>query len=369
MELKAALAQAQAITQAQTALFFTENLPRLVEVDPWLGKVGERLQQYCLRPGKALRPLLLAAGAALSKEIPLEKALCEPPVQQLMLAIELVHKRLLMADDVADRDERRNDAPAFHTGWEQDLAVDPKYASRSFGLRQHVARSYTEIAGILLQRLSDEAWHVGNYSPSEREKIDRLLLEFVYEKTSAGWYLLFDQNFEALDDQTSEEIFLQGLELVTGGYSFQAPLLLGAALGGQYDSLEKELTDFGAAAGVLFQLTDDVIGLFGDPDVTGKPVGGDIREGKKTLLVQYAYRLGDERQRQQLRKLVGQSDLAASEVEVVREIVKQTGAFDQTQAKIADYVRFGEAALGHLPEGEVRNLLAQLLHYIAHRQA
>jgi geranylgeranyl diphosphate synthase type I len=369
MELKPALNRAQEVTHAQASLFFSEYLPRLASVDPWLTKVGERLQEYCLRPGKAVRPLLVAAGAALSAGTSLDAAFANQRVLRLMLAIELIHKRLILADDVADRDELRNEKPAFHTGWEQDFLADPKYANLSAGFRRHVARSYTEIAGIMLQRLSDHVWDGNGLMAKEHDRINQILLEYVYEKTPAGWYILFDQNFETLDGETSEEVLLKGLELVTGGYTFQAPLLLGAATGAKFDAYEKILIEFGAAAGVLFQLTDDVLGLFGDPEVTGKPVGGDIREGKKTLLVQYAYRLGDGRERKQLQKLVGKQNLSAAEIEVVQEIVRRSGAFDQTQAKIKEYVEFCEATLKRLPEGEIRDLLSTLVKFIASRKS
>lgn len=366
MELKAALAQAQDTTHAQTALFFSEYLPKLAGVDPVLVKIGERLQEYCLRPGKAVRPLMVACGMALSSDSSLADVFADIRAQKLMLAVELVHKRLIMADDVADRDERRHDKPAFHILWEQDLAQDKRYARYSESFRRHTARSYTEIAGIWLQRLSEDILSSG-FSKEEQAAFDRIRLRYVYESTVAGWYLLFEQNFETLAD-AKEDIFLRGLELVTGGYSFQSPLLLGSILGKKAAELEKPLLEFGLAIGTLHQLTDDVIGLFGDPNVTGKPVGGDIREGKKTLLVQYAYRLGDARDRNQLQKLIGKQDVSAAEVEVVREIVHRTGAFEQNQQKITEYVEYGKAALLHLPTGEVRSLLESLLHYLAQRQ-
>lgn len=368
MQLKDALDQAQSVTQAQTKLFFTEYLPPLTATDPMLVEVGHRLEEYCLRPGKALRPLLIACGAALSRDISLEEALALPSAQRLMLSIEFIHKRLLMADDVADRDELRHDKPAFHVQWEQDLAQVDRYKSLSPAMRSHVARSYTEIAGIWLQRLSEQVLLEG-FTPSERRTIDQILLTYVYEKTSAGWYLLFDQNFEQISSKTSEEKLLRGLELVTGAYSYQAPLRLGSILGPRSEELEKILLEFGSSTGVLYQLTDDLIGLFGDPATTGKPVGGDIREGKKTLLVQYAYRLGDERDRQQLRRLLGNENITPEEVELVRQIVHRTGAYDQNQAKIKEYAEYSQNCLANLADGEVRQLLTHLVSYLTARQA
>lgn len=366
MELKSALAQAQKATHAQTTLFFSEYLPHLAGVDPILAKVGNRLQEFCLRPGKAVRPLMVACGFALSAVVSLEEAFTDTRVQKLMFSAELIHKRLLMADDVADRDELRHDRPAFHALWEQDLAREPKYKKLSPTFRRHIVRSYVEIAGIWLQRMSEQAIE-GTFAPAESTRINRIILEYVYEKTPAGWYLLFDQNFDDLESAT-EDVLLKGLEMVTGAYSFQGPLLMGSVLGSKSAELEKPLTEFGAAIGVLHQLTDDVIGLFGDPEVTGKPVGGDIREGKKTLLVQYAYRLGDGRDREQLKKLVGNQDISPADVETMREIVRRTGAFDQNQEKIQQYVDYGQASLEHLPDGEVRSLLQSLLLYLSQRQ-
>ncbi len=367
LDLVAALDLAQVVTQAQTTQFFAEYLPHLGEIDPLLAQVGARLQEYCLRPGKAIRPLMVACGAAWSRSVPLAEALGDRQVQSLLLAVELIHKRLLMADDIADRDERRHGKPSFHTQWEQDLSQDPHYRRLPIEERRHFARSYTEIAGIWLQRLSEQAIAAGNFSLAQRRQIDAILLGYVYEKTPAGWYVLFDQNFTPLD-QVSPAEFLHGLAMVTGAYSFQSPLLLGLLLGSAGAKFKQPLIEFGEAVGLVHQLTDDVIGLFGDPEVTGKPVGGDLREGKKTLLMQYAYQLGSETQRRQLVRLLGKPDITTAEVTTVRAMVESTGALAKNQAKIAEYVAAGEQVLGRLPAGEINHLLQQLLSFLVGRK-
>ncbi len=132
------------------------------------------------------------------------------------------------------------------------------------------------------------------------------------------------------DEATARRI----LEYKTGRYSVQRPLHLGAAVAGNHAALEAALTAYGRPVGVAFQLRDDILGAFGDTEVTGKPVGDDLREGKPTPLLATARRLASD---SEARVLARAGDLAMTESELteLQDVVRATGAVDVIETEIA----------------------------------
>jgi geranylgeranyl diphosphate synthase type I len=139
-------------------------------------------------------------------------------------------------------------------------------------------------------------------------------------------------------------------------YTVERPLHLGAALAGADDALIGALTDVALPLGEAFQLRDDVLGVFGDPGVTGKPAGDDLREGKRTVLVARAAELGSDSDRARLADGLGTPDA----VDDLRELVERTGALAAVEADIERLERQADAALDALPAGG-REVLEPLL--------
>ena len=139
-------------------------------------------------------------------------------------------------------------------------------------------------------------------------------------------------------------------------YTVERPLHLGAALAGADDTVIAALSDVALPLGEAFQLRDDVLGVFGDPGVTGKPAGDDLREGKRTVLVARAAELGTDADREQLARTLGTTD----GVDGLRDLVERTGALAAVEADIDRLERQADAALDALPPGG-RELLEPLL--------
>ena len=162
---------------------------------------------------------------------------------------------------------------------------------------------------------------------------------------------------------------MKGLELVTAKYTFVAPLKIGASLGPKNSSaLEHALEKYGLAVGTAFQIQDDILGLFGDPEDMGKPVGNDVREGKKTLLLQKAYQLAGKNDRQFLADVCGR-ELQAGELEQVQSIVKETGSLAYSQKLAEKYIAEGTAALGELDQKSAEvGVLKELAEFVVGRK-
>jgi geranylgeranyl diphosphate synthase type I len=122
----------------------------------------------------------------------------------------------------------------------------------------------------------------------------------------------------------------------TAAYTVERPLHLGAALGGADDATIRALRRYGTDLGVAFQLRDDVLGVFGDPDVTGKPAGDDLREGKLTLLVALSRAHADRATAAVVERAVGDPDLDEDGVDAAREALVTLGVVDDVEHRIAE---------------------------------
>ena len=121
----------------------------------------------------------------------------------------------------------------------------------------------------------------------------------------------------------------------SGKYTIERPLHLGAAMtSSPSPEIFAALSAYGLPLGEAFQLRDDLLGVFGDPSVTGKPAGDDLREGKRTVLIAMTNDRQSESQREIARKYFGKPDLDAQGVELLREIIESTGARAELEATI-----------------------------------
>jgi geranylgeranyl diphosphate synthase type I len=155
----------------------------------------------------------------------------------------------------------------------------------------------------------------------------------------------------------------------SGKYTVERPLHLGAALAGRLDDLAGPLSDVGLPLGEAFQLRDDVLGVFGDEDVTGKPVGDDLREGKLTPLVALATARtrGDADDAELLGRL-GSPDLDPIEVRALQELFVRSGALAEVERTIERLVAEGRAAIARAPlTADARDRLEDLAVYVAWR--
>lgn len=362
--------QAHTIVTAEITTLFDQYHQEFARLGPWSAQIIAWLRAYSLRPGKAVRPWLVAVAAAASQEQELAAVWSQPAVRRLMAVAELTHKRLLMADDVVDQDDQRQGAPALHRVIARDL--QEQWAARPItaATYEHLARSFTEVTGIWFQTMIGHSLLTSDlFTISQQTKLQQILASQLYFPTAAGWCGLIEQNTRPLTyTLTSENDFLRDLTLVTAHYTIAGPLQMGALTGERGEIIADLAVQLAPPTGLLFQLTDDVIGLYGDPAVTGKPVGGDVREGKKTLLMQYAYAQAPPPEQKKLAALVGKSQLTTAEVDWVRQLVTTTGARAKTQECITSYAQQAHLVLKDWPHAPTQALLQELVEYLRHRQ-
>ena len=347
-----------ALDQARTPVdgvlreFLTGAVEDLRALDPALLDVARPTAELVLSGGKRLRPAFVHWGARAAG------AEADERVHQAAAAVELLHAFALIHDDVMDRAERRRGRPALHramASWHagQGLRGDGDW----FGVGAAVLAG--DIVFVWADQLFDRA-AAGRDGGAAREVFTRLRVEVM-----AGQYL--DLRLAGLSEPTAEEALRVAL-LKSGRYTVTRPLQLGAALAGAASAqLDGALEAFGDALGVAFQLRDDVLGLFGDPDATGKEALGDLREGKRTLLILRAVEACGPSERETIGRALGDATLDEAGAQRVRDIIRDSGALDAVEREVDQRLADALAALEPLAE-PARSALAELARDAVHRR-
>lgn len=199
-------------------------------------------------------------------------------------ALEMFHAAALVHDDLIDQSDTRRGQPAVHKSFEK-LHSESLWAGspERFGLAGSV------LVGDLLLNWSSEIFGNAVKSITDRQVEAECRAEFSRMRVEimAGQYLdVLEENAAPQRDASEAVVRAERVMLYkTAKYSIEAPLLIGAAFAGATEESRRAFGSFAIPLGLAFQLRDDVLGVFGDPKITGKPAGDDLREGKRTVLV------------------------------------------------------------------------------------
>jgi len=308
--------------------FLDERVLALRGLGSDLDPVADEARAFVLDGGKRLRPRFAYWGwRAAAPHSADDTALIGTAA-----SLELLHAGALVHDDVVDASATRRGRPASHTTFaRQHREAGWGGVDASFGAAAAI------LLGDLLLSWSDALFAAAHAGAAARAVYDRMR-----EQVMAGQYL--DVLVSARGAFSVDEA-LRVIELKTSKYTVEGPLHLGAAVAGARPETLVALRRYGLAVGEAFQLRDDVLGVFGDPSVTGKPAGDDLREGKHTLLTAYAMQTAGPEQAEQLRRDLGDRDLDADQLAQLRRVVVGTGALDRVEARIADQAQAARQAL------------------------
>jgi geranylgeranyl diphosphate synthase, type I len=278
----------------------------------------------------------------------------DPVVVDACAAIEMVHGCALVHDDVMDGASTRRGRPSVHQRF-----VDRHAASNGLGEGRRFGEGAAILVGDFAFVYADMLF--ASAPQSAVPVFDDLRLEL-----SVGQFLDLAGAASARRDRAQADRISV---YKSGKYTVERPLHLGAALAGQLDELAAPLSAFGLPVGRAFQMRDDLLGVFGDASVTGKPVGDDLREGKLTPLLAVAAARAKGASADTLAR-AGARDLADDEVVALQEVLVETGAVDEVECAIARLVDEAMAALEAAPiTNAARDALRELATYVAWRQS
>ena len=275
-------------------------------------------------------------------------------VVDVCAAIEMVHACALVHDDVMDGAATRRGSPSVHQRF-----VDRHTASHANG----EGRRFGEGAAILI---GDFAFVYADMLFAAAPASARPVYDDLRVELCVGQFLDLAGAASTHRDRAQAE----RIEMYKSGkYTVERPLHLGAALAGRLDELARPFTAFGIPLGSAFQIRDDLLGAFGDPEVTGKPVGDDLREGKLTPLLAAAVDVATGPQAELLAR-AGSPDLDASDIAVLQELLVELGAVDEVERAIRRLVDQALTALHATPiTSEAKDALEALANFVAWRAA
>ncbi|WP_300018628.1 polyprenyl synthetase family protein [Pseudonocardia sp.] len=314
--------------ERELAAFLEQRGVDTAAIDPAFAQATTALTEFVMGGGKRLRPTFAWwgwRGAGGSPDDPQA-----PAVLRAISALELIQACALVHDDLMDASATRRGRPTVHVEFARRHA--------EAGWRGRPAR-FGAAAAILLGDLAlvwaDDMLRGSGLSDAALRRA-ATPWQAMRTEVLGGQYL--DVLHQATGD-ASPRAALQVDRYKTAAYTVERPLHLGAAIADAGPELTTCYRRFGADLGIAFQLRDDLLGVFGDPAVTGKPAGDDLREGKRTLLLALALERADEQGRESATRAIeaalGDPDLDADGVDRIRGLLAELGAAQAVEQRIA----------------------------------
>ena len=288
--------------------------------------------------GKRLRPYLVikaceAAGGNSKDAIP------------FAAAVEILHNFTLVHDDVMDHDPMRRGKPTVHTKYGEPVAI---------------------LAGDML--FAKVYQSVLDYAPAQLSSDD---VVYALQKLTDAIILLcegqmLDISFPKATDVTEEDYIF----MISGKTSalFKGCAEAGAIAAGASTEVVEALGKFAWDAGITFQIIDDILGVTADEETLGKPVGSDIREGKKTIIMIHALKHADEKQKKTLLTAMKGEDASPEAIEAAVSVLSEIGSIDYAKKQADKYLEAAFKSLDILPDTEAKKQLIALVNYFVQRE-
>jgi geranylgeranyl diphosphate synthase type I len=351
---------AKAVTE-QLRAYLAERRGECAYMGADYGELTAALEEFVLRGGKRLRPAFAYWGWRAVAENPDDRV--EEQALRLFSALELLHACALVHDDVIDASATRRGLPTVHRLFSEKHRTNDWHGnSDQFGLS----------AAILLGDLSlvwaDDIVATVDL-PIEAHRRVHQIWGAIRTEVLGGQYL--DIVAEASGAESVGSAMTVNV-YKTASYTISRPLQLGAAAAADRPDVQAIFHDLGTNLGVAFQLRDDVLGVFGDPAVTGKPSGDDLRSGKRTVLLAEAVELAEKHDpmgAKLLRTSIG-TELTEAQVKDLCLVIESVGALAAVEERIDELTRGALAGLNAAPiDPQAKIGLAELARLAANRSA
>ena len=348
------------LVQQRLDSFCDEKRRQLREISEDLDPIIDYTQSL-LAGGKRFRALFCFWSWAgyLPNELTEDQLSIDSPIVGVSAALEMFHAAALVHDDLLDQSDTRRSQPAIHKRFES-LHSSKGYAGSAtrFGVAGSV------LTGDLMLAWSSELFGEAfrDVDPTSEANCRTQFSQMRFE-VMAGQYLDVLEENAAPTRARSEGVAIANRVMLykTAKYSLEAPLLIGAALAGAEDSTLRSLSNFGIPLGLAFQLRDDVLGVFGDPEVTGKPAGDDLREGKRTVLVALTLETLPSSVAKIFDELLTSDEIDDDQLDFLRQTILDSGALAKTERLIAEHSQRSIEALADLEiSDQGRKMLSHL---------
>ncbi len=315
------------------------------EIDRWVPKdlrpkiLSDATRHLIEAGGKRLRPCITMTACEAVGGKPSDAI-------EAAAALELLHNFTLIHDDIMDHDEFRRNVKTVHIVWGEPIAI---------------------IAGDALFAKVFEAAAAN----AKRLKLDCGRAVELFDTLSKASFQLcqgqvLDMTFETRDDVTEDEY----MGMISGktGALVEAAAKVGGLLGKADQRQLGALANYGRLIGIAFQIQDDLLGIGGNQTKFGKPIGSDIREGKRTLILVRGLKVASENDRDVILRALGKHDATNADITKAIEVLKSTGAIDYAADLARKLVSDAKSILNILPNSVAKKALLKLADFVVERE-
>ena len=350
---------------AAFSAFYSDSLNRLTKKTNAYNKVMRKEPNPIIRPfredladlntgGKMLRGMLVNLGYQIAVHMNGEAACNAAESDMLALAFEIFQTGVLVHDDIIDNAGTRRGKITVHRRYEHRLNVRETKMVAAGEKPGNLAKSAAICVGDLGIYYANKQI-VDNYAQNEHLAALIGYFDDIVIQTIRGELLDVVLPYEIQDDKYSPEEKKKLIEksiwdiyyLKTAGYSVIGPLHLGMILGGADEKQMKALDRVAEDIGIAYQIMDDILGVFADPEKLGKDVGSDITEFKQTILYMYVCTMKPEYE-EELLQIYGKKRISDAELDEVQRIFRESGALAYAQEMLGDCFERAEKRLARI---------------------
>jgi geranylgeranyl diphosphate synthase type I len=260
-------------------------------------------------------------------------------------ALELLHNFTLVHDDIMDNDSIRRGVQTVHTRWGVPIAI---------------------ASGDLLFAKVFEAM----YKPSIEGALPYGRVVECFKRVTDAAIAICEGQVLDISYPITSEVSEEDYTLMVGGKTsalFKACAEVGAIVGGGDGEQVEKMGAFAYAAGIAFQIVDDVLGVTADEKILGKPVGSDLREGKKTLMVIHALENASKEGKEAILKVLESEDASLTDVETACKVLLDSGSIDYAEEVASKYAEEARTMLDAFPNSAAKRDLLEMVEYFMSR--
>lgn len=331
-------------------LFLSSYSKKTAEISPKLTKFLNLFKEAS-KGGKRIRGVLVKLGYELGKSsaVGSPKTVGMNEILKVAAAFEIFQTAILAHDDVIDQSDLRRGRPTIY----KQLGGD------------HYAISQTIALGDAAFFLAIQLINESDFPVERKNRTIKIFNEMML-RTCLGQMLDIEIPHQRKD--FNEGKVLKIAEYKSAWYTIIGPLSIGAILAGADDNKLLKIKEFGKNLGVAFQIQDDLLGVFGSSDQTGKSTSSDIEEGKATLLISYALKEANKEQKHYLITHYGQKVISQDELEKIRQIFIDTKSFDFCKKKCVEYAEAAKMVIHKITNQEkMAKLLLDMSDFLIER--
>ena len=347
LSTKSELQEVRDGVEIELTQFMRDQSAFLRSISAELEPVSAALSSFLLDSGKRLRPLFAYAGIVSAG------GTLTPSTTKAISCLELLQACALIHDDLMDGSDTRRGKPSIHRHFESiHVQEELEGFAPAYGLASAV------LLGDLALVWSNQLLNTSGISSQELHRVLPIFDEMRVELMAGQFLDIHEQTQKATDLSRSMKI----ARYKSGKYTIERPLHMGAVLAKDASpELLGALSDYGLPLGEAFQFRDDLLGVFGDPSITGKPTGDDLREGKRTVLIAMTDAKSTPAMREESRKYFGKNGIDEKGVSIMQELIASTGAKTQLELMIDELTdKAIEAIENPTIDSTARDLLNEL---------